>query len=177
MILTNYGNRAAGAQGATPELCAGHSSHFGASAMTSRVTETPAATSGEVHAYYAHRLSRETDCHDVYESMKAGKMDFVLVDVRSEEKYREAHVPGGIHMLVGKMTRSRLEAWPHDTLFVVYCAGPHCNGTDKAARRLSEIGRKVKVMIGGMTGWADEGFDFAHGSEPGSVLALETRVA
>src|SRR6478736_1748602 len=121
--------------------------------MTSRVTEIPAASSEEVHAYYANRLSRETDCYDVFECMKAGQMDFVLVDVRSEEKYRDAHVPGAIHMLVGKMTRSRLEAWPQDTLFVVYCAGPHCNGTDKAARRLSELGRKVKVMIGGMTGW------------------------
>lgn len=142
--------------------------------MTSRVTETPAAPSAEVHAYYANRLSRETDCYDVYESMKGGKMDFVLVDVRSEEKFCESHVPGAIHMLVAKMTRSRIEAWPDDTLFVVYCAGPHCNGADKAARRLGEIGRKVKVMIGGMTGWADEGYEFSHGSEPGSLLDVET---
>ena len=60
-----------------------------------------------------------------------------------------------------------------DTLFVVYCAGPHCNGTDKAARRLSELGRKVKVMIGGMTGWADEGCAYAHGPEPGSVVGVD----
>jgi rhodanese-related sulfurtransferase len=51
-----------------------------------------------------------------------------------------------------------------DTLIVVYCAGPHCNGTDKAAIRLARLGRKVKVMIGGMTGWADEGFAFTSGS-------------
>ena len=141
--------------------------------MTSRVTEIPATPCAEIHAYYAHRLGRETDCYDVYESMKSGKMDFVLVDVRSEEKYRDAHVPGAINMLVGKMTRSRLEAWPQDTLFVVYCAGPHCNGTDKAAHRLSELGRKVKVMIGGMTGWADERFAYAHGAEPGSVAGVD----
>jgi rhodanese-related sulfurtransferase len=47
-----------------------------------------------------------------------------------------------------------------ETLFVVYCAGPHCNGTDKAALRLARLGLPVKVMIGGMTGWADEGFTF-----------------
>lgn len=139
--------------------------------MTSRVTETPAAPPAEVHAHYAGRLARETDCYDVYEAMRAGSMDFVLVDVRSEEKYRERHVPGAIHMLVGKITRHRLEAWPADTLFVVYCAGPHCNGTDKAALRLSELGRRVKVMIGGMTGWGDEGYAFAQGPEPGSVMA------
>ena len=99
-------------------------------------------------------------------------MDFVLVDVRSEEKYRASHVPGAINMLVGKMTRGRLEAWPPGTLFVVYCAGPHCNGADKAAVRISEVGRKVKVMIGGMTGWADEGYAFACGAEPGAVAAI-----
>jgi rhodanese-related sulfurtransferase len=58
------------------------------------------------------------------------------------------------------MTAHRMSQWPADTLFVVYCAGPHCNGTDKAALRLARLGLSVKVMIGGMTGWADEGFQF-----------------
>jgi rhodanese-related sulfurtransferase len=45
-----------------------------------------------------------------------------------------------------------------DNLFVVYCAGPHCNATEKAAIRLAKLGRPVKKMIGGITGWLDEGF-------------------
>ena len=52
-------------------------------------------------------------------------------------------------------TRSRI---------AVYCAGPHCNGADRAAVHLAGLGRAVKVMIGGMTGWADEGLDVAVGS-------------
>ena len=44
------------------------------------------------------------------------------------------------------------------TLFVVYCAGPHCNGAQPAAIRLARLGLPVKLMIGGMTGWLDEGF-------------------
>ena len=43
-------------------------------------------------------------------------------------------------------------------LFVVYCAGPHCNGTHCAAIRLANMGHAVKMMIGGITGWLDEGF-------------------
>jgi hypothetical protein len=31
--------------------------------------------------------------------------------------------------------------------------------------RLARLGRPVKEMIGGMTGWADEGFSFASDSE------------
>lgn len=44
---------------------------------------------------------------------------------------------------------------------MVYCAGPHCNGADQAALKLALLGRPVKVMIGGMTGWQDEGYEFA----------------
>jgi rhodanese-related sulfurtransferase len=63
------------------------------------------------------------------------------------------------------MTAHRMSEWPAGTLFVVYCAGPHCNGTDKAALRLARLGLQVKVMIGGMTGWTDEGFAFDNSSE------------
>jgi len=82
-------------------------------------------------------------------------------------------VPGAINLPHGKMTERRMQEWAEDTLFVVYCAGPHCNGTDKAALRLATLNRNVKVMIGGVTGWADEGFTFATGSEPGSLRLQE----
>jgi rhodanese-related sulfurtransferase len=59
------------------------------------------------------------------------------------------------------MTAERMAAFPADTRFVVYCAGPHCNGADKAATRLASLGRPVKIMIGGVTGWLDEGFALA----------------
>ena len=48
--------------------------------------------------------------------------------------------------------------FPEDTRFVVYCAGPHCNGANKAAIRLARLGYRVKEMIGGITGWLDEDF-------------------
>ena len=102
--------------------------------------------------------------------MRTGNMDFVLLDVRGPKLYEQAHVPGAINLPHGKMTATKLQEWPQETLFVVYCAGPHCNGTDRAALRLGKLGRKVKVMIGGMTGWSDEGFASADGAQPGSVL-------
>jgi rhodanese-related sulfurtransferase len=45
---------------------------------------------------------------------------------------------------------------------VVYCAGPHCNAAEKAAIRLAKRGRPVKKMIGGITGWLDEGFSLIN---------------
>lgn len=132
--------------------------------MPSIVTEFPAAAPALVEAHYAARLAFETDCWDVHEAMSRGAPDFVLLDVRGPALFARGHVPGAINLPHGKMTERKMAEWPDDTLFVVYCAGPHCNGTDRAALRLARLKRKVKVMIGGMTGWADEGFDIATGA-------------
>jgi rhodanese-related sulfurtransferase len=87
--------------------------------------------------------------------------DFVLIDVRSPELYGRGHVPGAINIPHGKIIESRMAQYPRETLFVVYCAGPHCNGGHKGAIRLARLSRPVKLMIGGITGWIDEGFELA----------------
>jgi rhodanese-related sulfurtransferase len=128
--------------------------------MPSTVTEIPAASPEATAAYYARKLAFETDCWDVHAATVSNNADFVLLDVRSPALFAQSHVPSAINLPHGKMTARRMAEWPQDTLFVVYCTGPHCNGTDKAALRLACLGLSVKVMIGGMTGWADEGFAF-----------------
>lgn len=134
--------------------------------MTSHVTETPAASPETALLHFEARLAFETDCWDVYDSMKAGNHDFVLLDVRGREAFDRAHVPGAINIPYRTMTRERMAQFAGRTLFVVYCAGPHCNGANKAATRLARLGYRVKEMIGGVTGWQDEGFPFetVHGS-------------
>jgi rhodanese-related sulfurtransferase len=67
-----------------------------------------------------------------------------------------------VHLPHGKITASRMEQWPLGTLFVVYCAGPHCNGAARAALRLARLERPVKIMAGGIAGWLDEGFALAR---------------
>lgn len=138
--------------------------------MPSPVTETPPAPSERAAAHFAARLAFETDCSDVHAAfLRPDGPDFVLVDVRGPALYRAGHVPGALGLPHGKMTERRMAEWPDDTVFVVYCAGPHCNGADRAALRLARQGRPVKIMIGGVTGWADEGFDVAVGDEPGRL--------
>lgn len=128
----------------------------------SYVSEIPAAPADVAAAHFATRLSLETDCADVAAAMKAGQVDFVLLHVvGSPEAYARRHVPGAIHLRHADISAERMAAWPADTLFVVYCAGPHCNGADRAALKLARLGRRVKLMIGGITGWEDEGLAFA----------------
>ncbi len=135
--------------------------------MPSLVADITAAPSEIAIDHFARRLSLETDCWDVHASLAAGASDFVLLDVRGPDAYARGHAPGAINLPHGKITARRMEAWEEGTLFVVYCAGPHCNGADRAALRLAHLGRPVKRMIGGMTGWADEGFAVATGPEIG----------
>ena len=124
----------------------------------SPVTEVPAADSLAALAHFEALLGFETDCWDVHESLESGEPGFVLLDVRSPELFREGHVPGAVSLPHRRLTDRNLAEYPPDTLFVVYCAGPHCNGADKAAVRLARLGRPVKKMIGGITGWTNDGF-------------------
>jgi rhodanese-related sulfurtransferase len=133
--------------------------------MPSHVTSTPPVPPSEAAKHFAHKLALETDCADVHETLKGGAPDFVLLDVRGRAAFARAHVPGATSLPHREITPERMMAWPHDTLFVVYCAGPHCNGADRAALKLSRLGRPVKVMLGGMTGWADEGFAFERSEQ------------
>ncbi len=145
--------------------------------MKSAVTQVPAAPPTDALAHFEAIMAFETDCWDTHESLKADNPDFVVLDVRSPAMYEKSHVPGAINLPHGKIIRSKMSAWNEDTVFVVYCAGPHCNGAAKAAIRLAGLGRPVKLLAGGMTGWADEGFAFASGTEPSSVRAKEEATA
>lgn len=125
--------------------------------MPSLVTQIPCATSADAVRHFAASFAFETDCWDVHEAL-ALTPDFVLLDVRSADDYARGHVPGAVHLPHRKIIESRLAGYPADTVFVVYCSGPHCNGAHRGALRLAQLGRPVKLMIGGMTGWHDEGF-------------------
>ncbi|MCA1923168.1 rhodanese-like domain-containing protein [Buttiauxella noackiae] len=128
----------------------------------SYVTDYPAAAPETAAAHFLQRLNLETDCDDVHSAIKEGDVDFVLLHVvGSPEAFARRHIPGALHLRHRDMTAERMAEWPADTLFVVYCAGPHCNGADRAALKLARLGRPVKIMIGGITGWVDEGFSFA----------------
>ena len=123
------------------------------------VTQIPAAPSGEALDHFSQEFRFETDCWDVHETLKSGTPGFILLDVRGPELFAAGHIPGAVHLPHGKIIGSKMAQWPEDTLFVTYCAGPHCNGAARGAIRLAQLGRPVKIMTGGMTGWIDEGFE------------------
>ncbi|WP_123068411.1 rhodanese-like domain-containing protein [Massilia aurea] len=142
--------------------------------MTTPVSAVPAAPSDRALAHFGAAFEYETDCADVHAAFAGGQPDFVLFDVRGPALYTAGHVPGALNMPYAKLVEAKLRDHPMDTLFVVYCAGPHCNGAHRGAERLARLGRPVKLMIGGVTGWLDEGFVLASGVAPGCGSAPHT---
>src|ERR1044071_8906140 len=125
--------------------------------MSSSVTEIAPADSATALAHFESAFRFETDCWDVHDAVSNGKQDFLLVDVRSPDLYANGHALGAVNIPHRKLIDSKLSAYPRDTIFVVYCSGPHCNGAHRAAVRLARLGRPVKIMIGGVSGWGGDG--------------------
>jgi len=130
----------------------------------SAVMAVAPAPPAEAVRHFAALLAHETDCWDVHEALAHGPVDFVLLDVRSPQAYAAGHVDGAVSLAHREIGESTLDRFGPDARYVVYCAGPHCNGADRAALRLAELGRPVKKMIGGVTGWLDEGFTLVAGA-------------
>jgi len=126
------------------------------------VSAVPAAPSDAALRHFEALLTFETDCWDVSVGLGHTRPSFVLLDVRSPESFAKGHVPGATNLPHARIVERNLAAYPPETLFVVYCNGPHCNGADRAAIRLARLGRPVKKMIGGVAGWLDEGFSLVR---------------
>ncbi|XOV78699.1 MAG: rhodanese-like domain-containing protein [Aestuariibacter sp.] len=127
--------------------------------MHSTVVRPKPASSEEALNHFQSHLQYETDCWDVHYALTNNLHDFVLLDVRAIETAKQGYIDGAVLMPYTDIHKASLEAYPPDAVYVVYCAGPHCNATEKAAIRLARLGRPVKKMIGGVTGWIDEGFE------------------
>jgi rhodanese-related sulfurtransferase len=126
-------------------------SHF------SLVLETPPAEPDIAHQHFVSKLAFETDPSDVRLDLERGQTSFILIDVRSEKDYEECHAVGAINLPNRRITAETTSALPKDKALVVYCWGPGCDGSTKAAARLSALGFRVKEMIGGIEYWRREG--------------------
>jgi rhodanese-related sulfurtransferase len=109
--------------------------------------------------HFEAKLRYETDPSDVAAARAAGE-PLVVVDVRDLASWRQGHLPGARHLPERELA-SRLGELPAPAdgpRLVVYCWGPGCNGSTKAALVLARAGYDdVREMIGGFEYWAREG--------------------
>ncbi|HAS33374.1 MAG: sulfurtransferase [Microbacterium sp.] len=106
--------------------------------------------------YFENKLAHETDASDVYAAQHAGD-EFVLVDVRSDEAWRQGRIRGAIHLPHQRIATAATDLIAAGTPVVVYCWSPGCNGGAKGAAAFARLGYDVKEMIGGYEYWVREG--------------------
>lgn len=108
--------------------------------------------------FFAAKLDYETDPADLADARKGGAGPLVI-DVRSEPSWRQGRIPGAVHLPRAELEARIGELAPDlDAEIVVYCWGPGCNASTKAALTLATLGyRRVRELIGGFEYWAREG--------------------
>ncbi|SEH62519.1 MULTISPECIES: rhodanese-like domain-containing protein [unclassified Leifsonia] len=106
--------------------------------------------------HFAAKLRFETDPSDLKAAMDAGER-IVVVDSRREPAWQQGRIAGSIHLPTAEIAARAAELIPLDLPVVVYCWGPGCNGSTRAALAFSLLGYDVREMIGGFEYWAREG--------------------
>src|SRR3954470_4928548 len=104
---------------------------------------------------------KEMDPREVHDSVQNGNGSApVLVDVREQHEYEEAHIPGAIHVPRGHL-ESRIEGKVGDKSkpVVLYCASGQRSAL--AANTLQSLlgYEDVASMTGGITLWKDRGYE------------------
>jgi rhodanese-related sulfurtransferase/uncharacterized membrane protein YphA (DoxX/SURF4 family) len=86
------------------------------------------------------------------------KADFVLVDVRAEQDYKEGHVPGAISIPL-HLIKDRAGELPKNKDIVVYCESNQCGSSRAAVQQLLDLGfSRVSDMKDGIWGWEGAGY-------------------
>ncbi|WP_317230503.1 rhodanese-like domain-containing protein [Clavibacter sp. MX14-G9D] len=112
--------------------------------------------------FLAAKLACETDPADLAADRASGAAPLV-VDVRSDAAWAQGRIPGAVHIPGAELAaRAATELPDRDARVVVYCWGPGCNGSTRAALALATLGYTgVQELIGGFEYWAREGFAVA----------------
>ena len=112
----------------------------------------------------AKKRVRETDVHEINKRQKQGQ-SFHLIDVREDNEWNAAHLPGAIHLGRGIIERDIEKTIPdHNAEIVLYCGGGYRSAL--AADNLQKMGyTNVISMDGGFRVWKESGYPIESKSD------------
>jgi len=91
---------------------------------------------------------------------RARRGELLIIDVRPQEEYQQAHLPFARSMPVQELA-SRMAELPRDKDIVAYCRGPFCLFSEEAHRLLSRQGYRVHKLLDGVSEWQAAGMPLA----------------
>ena len=107
--------------------------------------------------HYTDKLAYETDSWDLDQARKAGD-NVVVVDARSADSYAAEHIAGAVNIPHRTMSTETTADIPKDALVVTYCDGIGCNASTKGALKMTQLGFRVKELLGGLDWWKRDGY-------------------
>ena len=108
-------------------------------------------------AFYEAKLNYETDSRDLFAAL-TNHESVVVFDVRSVTAYQAEHIPGALSFPHAAMSELSTVHLSKDSIYVTYCDGIGRNGSTKGALKLSQLGFKVKELLGGLDWWKRDGY-------------------
>jgi rhodanese-related sulfurtransferase len=107
--------------------------------------------------FYEQKLKYELDAWDVHEAVTKSE-NIVIIDARSKDSFKDEHIQGAINIPHRLMTPESTSHIDKNALCVVYCTGIGCNASTKGALKMTQLGFKVRELIGGIEWWKREGY-------------------
>ena len=89
---------------------------------------------------------------------RAGKTDFIILDVRTPEEFAEGHLTGAVNMnVLAPDFAARLGTLDKGRTYLVYCRTG--NRSTKAVQAMERLAfQSVYHMVEGIVGWQKKGF-------------------
>ncbi len=113
--------------------------------------------------HYAKKLAFETDSWDLKVALESGER-VLLIDARSAAAYQQEHIPGALNIPHRTMSVETTKNLDQTALVVTYCDGIGCNASTKGALRMTQLGFRVKELLGGLDWWKRDGHPTASGA-------------
>ncbi|MEO9967396.1 MAG: rhodanese-like domain-containing protein [Reichenbachiella sp.] len=123
--------------------------------------------------HYQQKLDFEWDAADLFENLEESA-HVIVVDTRKTFAYDLEHIPGAVNIPHRTMDRARVAKLDKTAIYVCYCDGIGCNGSTKGALKMTQLGFKVRELIGGLDWWKRDGYS-TEGAE--AVTGTEIQCA
>lgn len=115
--------------------------------------------------HYEAKLAYEIDSWDLKTALDRGER-LTVIDARSASAFAKEHIPGAISLPHRTMDEASTSPLDRSGTVVVYCDGIGCNASTKGALNMTNLGFRVKELMGGLDWWKRDGYPTEGASRP-----------